>query len=234
MCRPSFGRIRASRTRIYLAFLGAIGMLLLGCGISDQLVTLVQIPTPTPANTATPIATRITVTAPTATPLLITGDCSKATNPTEQDVRYALEFTGNTFDPEVWDRSYTVASMRVDVSWISKEKRRVAFLENLIYSCGFIPTDWDYVLADRTFREVLFSGYQNLNRIASCTQNETNLRLVEFTAQHSQRNYWIRFWAILNGSTRLLTMFIAFPEESKIDFDRYSSLLFPALYSCPR
>ncbi len=207
-----------------LAFLGVIVMVLLGCGVSEQLVALVQTSTPKPTNTS----------LPKEPPSPIADDCKKATNPTDQDVRYALGFAGNTFDAEKWDRSYTVQSMSVTVTWMSRDKSRVAFLEYSLYSCGFAPTDWDYVLADRTFRDISFRNYQNVDRLADCSQSQANLKLVEFTAQHSEKNYWIRFWASLKGSTRLLTITLVFPEESKTDLDIYGSRLFPALPSCSR
>ncbi len=213
MYKSKYCRIKSSRTRIYLAYLGAIGMVLLGCGISDQLVALIQ--------------------TPTATPLAIIDDCTKATNPTEQDVKYALGFVGNTFDPGSWDRSYTVESMHVAVTWKTKDRRRVAFLDYLIYSCGFKQSDWEYVLSDKTFREVRLRNFQNPNRIASCTRSENNLSLLEYAFQDDGTNYRIRFWATLNGPTRLLTMSLDSPEESITDLDRYSLRLFPALASCP-
>lgn len=200
--------------KMHLAFLVIVGITLTGCAIPGNLVALVQ--------------------TPTATPLSITDDCTKNTEPTEQDVKYALAFAGNTFDPGSWDRSYTVQSMRVSVTWFSKDKRKVVFLDYLLYNCGFKQSDWDYVLADRTFREIRFQGYRNVNHVASCARNESNLHLVEYTAQHSETNYRIRFWATLTGPTRLLNMDLTFPEESRTDLDRYSSRLFPNLNSCPR
>jgi len=198
---------------MHLAFLVIVGIILTGCVIPGNLAVLVQ--------------------TPTATPLSITDDCTKNTEPTEQDVKYALAFSGNTFDPGSWDRSYTVQSMRVSVTWFSKDKKKMVFLDHLIYSCGFKQSDWDYVLADQTFR-IRFQSYQNLNRVTSCTRNESNLKLVEYTAQHSETNYRIRFWATLNEPTRLLNVALVFPEESRTDLDRYSSRFFPNLSSCSR
>ena len=197
----------------YLFYVVAIAIVLLGCGVSGQLTG--------------------SASTPTSTPLRVTADCTKLTNPTEEDVKYALGFTGNTLDPESWDRSYTVESMHVSVSWTTKDGKRVAFLDYLIYSCGFKPTDWDYVLSDKTFREVRLRNFQNADRIASCTRSESNLNLLEYKYQDSGRNYRIRFWATLVKQTRLLTMSLSFSDEIRSELDRFSSRLFPMLSACP-
>jgi len=169
---------------------------------------------------------------PTVPSVPVASDCAKMTEPTDEDIKFALGFTGDTFDSS-WQRTYRIENMRVKVTWKNSENA-VAYLDYLIYSCGYTQADWDYYFSDQTMREVLFRDYQNVNRTASCAEAVDKLALFEFTAQFRNEDYRIRYWAMPKtlGVTRFLMMMLVFPETSRTELDRYSRTLFPPLVSC--
>jgi len=167
-------------------------------------------------------------------PLSIPGDCESATEPTEQDVEYVLGFAGNTFESSDWQRSYTVAPDRASVTWLNHGEGTVAFLEYLIYSCGYTQADMDDHFSEQNFEDIIFRDYENLQSIATCTDIEGDLTLHEFTAEVHETDYVIRFWIKLDSKTRVLDMMIVFPEVSETELDKYAREVFPELSSCQR
>ena len=47
-------------------------------------------------------------------------DCERGVaDPTDQDVAYTLQFTGDTFESADWQKSYTVGEQRVSATWLN-------------------------------------------------------------------------------------------------------------------
>ncbi len=165
---------------------------------------------------------------PTPTPV----DCKKAIEPSKQDVEYALTFTGDTFQSAGWQRSYTVGEMRVSVAWLKNDEGALAYLEYLIFSCGYTQAQVDNYFSEQNFKEILFRDYQNLQQTARCTDNKSTLTLREFTAESNGKDYLIRYWTKADSKTRILTMMLAFPRTSGILLNEYARDIFPKLSSC--
>jgi len=168
------------------------------------------------------------------TPLSIPNDSDSATEPTRQDVEYVLGFPGNTFESSDWQRSYTVQSDRVSVTWLNDGEGALAFLDYLVYSQGYAQADVDDYFSEQNFEDILLRDYENPRRIATCTDAEGDLTLHEFAAEVNETDYVIRFWIRLDSTTRVLNMMIVFPEASEAKLDRYARQVFPELSSCER
>ncbi len=159
-------------------------------------------------------------------------DCKSATDPTQRDVDYSLAFTGDTFKSKEWQRSYTVKSMRASVSWMNDGTGSLAYLDYMIFSCGYTQKDIDRYFSAENFRDVFFVGYQNLQRVTTCTQAEDDLTLHEFTAEHLGEKYLIRDWIKLDTPTRVVDLVLVFPLTSKTQLDIYARQIFPDLSTC--
>lgn len=159
-------------------------------------------------------------------------DCQKTIEPSEQDVKYALGFTGNTFKSDEWQRSYFVEGSRVGVTWLNNQESGLAYLEYLIYSCGYTQADVDDYFSEQNFKEVIFRDYQNLQRKARCTSEKGDLTLYEFTAKWEGADYLLRYWVKLDSRTRILTLLLAYPHKSEALLDGYGEEVFPALTVC--
>jgi len=180
------------------------------------------------------MSTALSCRPSTQTPVSIPGDCESAVEPTEQDVKYALGFAENTFESSDWQRSYAVAPDRVSVTWLNHDEGAVAFLEYLIYRCGYTQADVDDHFSEQNFKDIIFSDYENPQSIAACTDIGGDLTLHEFTAEIHETDYVIRFWIKLDSRTRVLDMMVVFPEASEAELDKYAKKVFPELSSCQR
>jgi len=147
-------------------------------------------------------------------------------------VDYILAFTGDTFKSKGWQRSYTVESMRASVTWMNNDAGSLAHLSYLIFSCGYTQEDVDNYYSAENFQNVLFSGYQNLQRTATCSQAEGDLTLYEFTADFQGEKYLIRDWVKQDTSTRVLDFMLIFPQTSKAQLDGYARQIFPDFSTC--
>lgn len=159
-------------------------------------------------------------------------DCKEVVDPTPKDVEYVLEFTGDTFTSAGWERSYTVGDQRASVTWLKNAESALAYLEYLVYNCGYTQADLNTYFSERNFKEVIFRDYQNLQRQAQCANDDAGLTLHEFTAVWQEKDYRIRYWVKLDSDTRVLTLMLTFPEKAEPSLDRYAKDIFPALSSC--
>jgi hypothetical protein len=178
------------------------------------------------------IATSLSCSFTTQEFLTFATDCESATEPTQQDVDYILAFTRDAFKSSGWERSYTVEPYRVSVTWLNNQEGALAFLEYLIYSCGYTQTDIEEYYSDQNFEEVIFYDYQNLQRTAICTNTEGDITLYEFTAELSETEYLMRYWIKLDSPTRVLDLLIAFPRASQGQLHTYAEAVFPELSVC--
>lgn len=163
----------------------------------------------------------------------ISADCESQTDPTDRDVRYALKFSGKTFESDDWQRSYTVESGRVSITWLNHSTSSLAFMDYLLYSCGYTQEEIDDYHSDQNFEEVIFRDYQDVQRTSTCSVEAGDLRLHEFTASVEERDYIIRYWVKLDSPTRVLDTMLVFPAGSEAELERYASEILPELSVCP-
>jgi hypothetical protein len=162
---------------------------------------------------------------PKATPVCI------STEPVQEDIDRALSFTGDLFSAPEWVRSYTVADGRVSVVWSNDPLGVVAYVEALIFPCGYEEPDLNAFFSDESWG-IIFANYESFEPVSACKIDE-GLRLYEFKAVTGGFDYNIRYWAQNDSDNRVIGAMIVFPVESQSLMDEYSTRLFPNLVSCP-
>lgn len=153
-----------------------------------------------------------------------------APEPTQTDIDRALNFTGNLFDTPDWERSYTVSEDSVAVNWYSENLFSIVFLEALVFPCGYEDLDLDGFFNVDNW-QIILGNYQSFQLETEC-RNDSGLRLYEFTAVDQGYEYAIRYWAISDTDTRVVTFMVVLPVESPDLMEEYAYALFPQLTSC--
>lgn len=161
---------------------------------------------------------------PKATPVCISSE------PSQDDVDDALAYTGSLFEPADWQRTYTVSEGRVAVTWFNDAQASVAYLEALIFPCGYEEIDLDYFFNEENWR-VIFENYESYEHVAEC-RTDDGLRLYQFKALEQGYEYNVNYWADNDTDTRVMGVMIVFPVESPDLMNEYSSGLFPKFTSC--
>ena len=154
-------------------------------------------------------------------------NCSPA-EPTEQDINDILSFYKKTFDSPGWERSYTVMSDRVAVTWINNELDGLAYFENLLYNCGGAYDQIDEYLSEDAFA-IIFTDYDSYEETAYCQVSE--LRLHQFDVINQGQPYQIRYWADPQSDIRVYITMLVFPIGSS-QMDEYAKSLYPQLTEC--
>jgi len=208
-------------------------LFLAGCSSASSaptpdLPTLIA-PSPAPATATEEGVTLIAPDTPAsqqaATPVCI------STDPTQDDIDRALGFPGKVFDRGDWQRSYTVADTRVSVTWYSDAIAAVAYLEALIFPCGYEEPDLDAFFTDQNW-SVVFGNYQEYSLAKQCA-TDNGLRLYTFRAVDQGFEYEARYWVRNDTDTRVIAMMLVFPMESPAVQDEYAYSIFPQLINCP-
>ena len=180
-------------------------------------------PTPEPASPAPPPPTE-EVILPTVTPACI------STEPLQEDIDRALGFTGQMFEQHDWEQSYTVSEDRVAVSWFSNSLASVAFLEALVFPCGYEEPDLNDYFTDENWSNV-FANYEEYELVAEC-RSDTGLRLYEFDAVSDGVPYLVNYWVRNDTNTRVITFMMVVPDDSFDLLDSYGYSIFPQLSNC--
>jgi hypothetical protein len=179
-------------------------------------------PTPTPIPQIAP--TRVVEILPTVTPACISPE------PTQADIDRALDYTGALFKSDEWERSYSVMESRVGVTWMNNSIGAVAYLEALIFSCGYEEPDVDAYFSPETW-DVIFQYYDDYEIVSEC-RTDNGLRLYEVDATNAGFEYDIRYWARNDTDNRVITMMMTFPVGTEDLLDDYATRLFPPLPDC--
>jgi hypothetical protein len=104
-----------------------------------------------------------------------------STQPTQADIDRALMFTGVTFSASEWERSYTVSENRVSVSWLNNSLGALAYLEALIFPCGYEEPDVNNYFSDENWK-LIFQSYESYTSTSPMCKTDSGLRLYEFKA----------------------------------------------------
>jgi len=216
-----------------MTFALVILFLLSGCGPASNtptpdLPTLIP-PSPEPSASApTELVVQSTEKAqpdPQATPICI------SSQPAQADIDRALEFTGNLLDRLDWQKSYTVADGRVSVTWFSEALASVAFLEALIFPCGYEDPDLDFYFSEENW-EIVFGNYESYRMLNECRLDD-GTRLYQFRTVENGFSYDVRYWTVNDSDTRVIAMMFVFPVETPETAEEYAYSLFPQLINCP-
>ena len=165
-------------------------------------------------------------------PLAPTPVCISA-QPTQADIDRALLFTSETFNTPDWERSYTVSENRVSVSWLNNSQGALAYLEALIFPCGYEEPDIDKYFNDENWK-IIFQSYESYTSTSPMCRTDNGLRLYEFKAVSQGFDYDIRYWAKNDTVNRVITFMFVVPVGSESMMNDIASRLFPRLSTCSR
>lgn len=175
-----------------------------------------------------PGAVLTTPTLPTAQPADVS-NCIPP-EPTQDDINRALAYTDEIFSGSDWVRSYTVESSRVFVTFAADPLSALAFVEALVFPCGYADADLDAFFNAENWG-IIFENYESYEAVSEC-EFGGSLRLYQFNAVDEGYEYEINYWALNDTDTRVMGLMIVFLAESRSLMDEYSSVLFPELTGC--
>lgn len=166
---------------------------------------------------------------PTAAAVDIPSNCISP-EPAQDDIDRALGYTDDIFSGSELTRSYIVESSRVFVTFAADPLSALAFVEALIFPCGYAEADLDAFFNAENW-QIIFENYESYEAVSEC-RSGGSLRLYQFNAVDEGYEYEVNYWALNDTDTRVMGLMIVFLAESKSLMDEYSSALFPELTSC--
>lgn len=149
--------------------------------------------------------------------------------PAEEDVRFALSIGQDLFSKPEWVKSYTVEPYQVRLTRLNDTESAVAYIEYLMYNCGYGQADLDERFSQASFA-IVFQNYESHAQTNFC--EEGNLALYEYDLVNDEYPYAARYWVKQQSDTRLLIVMLVFPRENSTLMDTYATRLFPDLASC--
>ncbi len=150
--------------------------------------------------------------------------------PSQSDVRFAVGFAAKLFDPNQWERSYTVEPYKTVVLREDQSIGAIAHTEYLLWNCGYTESDLDNYFSQGYF-DVVFSNYDGYTMNKSC--QEKKLSLYEFDAVFQGAPYVVRYWVNQQSRTRVLIFMLVYPRERQAELETMARQVFPNLVSCP-
>lgn len=150
--------------------------------------------------------------------------------PSLDDVRFAVGFASKLFDPNQWERSYTVEAYKTVVLRENQSIGAIAHTEYLLWNCGYTESDLDNYFSQEYF-DVVFSNYDGYTMNKSC--QEKKLSLYEFDAVSQGAPYVVRYWVNQQSKTRVLIFMLVYPRENQAALEAMARQVFPDLVSCP-
>jgi hypothetical protein len=150
--------------------------------------------------------------------------------PTQDDVDRAISFTGKLFDTQDWERTYTVDVDKVSITWYSERLTSIAYLEALIFPCGYEELDLDYFFSVDNW-VIVFGNYQGYEYIDEC-RLDSGVRLYQFITVDQGFEYDVHYWVVNDTDTRVISMMLVMPIESQDLIEEFSYSLFPQLPDC--
>ena len=108
-------------------------------------------------------------------------------------------------------------------------KSAVAYIEYLIYNCGYGQSELAQYFNDESFN-IVFEGYEGHNMAAFC--EDKSLALYKFDLVDEGSEYTANYWVKQDDDTHILVVMLVFPQTSTAQLDEYSKKIFPELTTC--
>lgn len=150
--------------------------------------------------------------------------------PTQADIDRALSFSGMLLSGSDWERTYTVDNEKVSVTWNNPGLGSVIILDAFIYPCGYEDIDLDQ-LFNVDYWSIVFANYDGYQYLNEC-RNDAGTRLYTFSADFQGVPFDVRYWALNDSPTRVLTFMIVLPSEASAQMNEFAYAFFPQLQSC--
>ncbi|GAB4497924.1 MAG: hypothetical protein OHK003_08220 [Anaerolineales bacterium] len=151
--------------------------------------------------------------------------------PAQADIDRALSFPGAVFDTDDWERTYTVSTDKVIVSWYNDTIPSIVNLEALIFPCQYEEVDLDLFFSADSW-SIIFGNYQSYQYLGGC-RNDSGLRLYHLNAVDQDIQYQVRYWVVNDTPTRVITFMLVLPTNADAQMDEFAYSLFPMLTTCP-
>lgn len=149
---------------------------------------------------------------------------------TQADIDYAENFAAFIFSEVEWKDEITLHENRVMHTWHRRDSSDLAYLDYRIYPDGYSQEDLDWYYSDENFNEILYTYYDDLEKLAECSAD--SLTLYEFRASYMDTPYLIRDWVDTSNPNRIADLSIIFTEADRAELNDYAQVLFPSLPSC--
>jgi hypothetical protein len=149
--------------------------------------------------------------------------------PGPADVAYALSFGGPAFSSADWIKRYTVEPYRITLTRNNDVLGGIAYLEYLLYTCGYGQSDLDEYFNDQNFA-IVFGDYDSYAAAGFCESE--GLALYEFEVVENGVPFQARYWVRQVSDTRLLVLMLVFPTETPEVLEQYSRSVFPQFTAC--
>lgn len=150
--------------------------------------------------------------------------------PPQREIYTALGIADAAFEPEMWLARATEQEDRTTAEWRSDAVSGLAYLEYLHFDPGIAPEDVDAFFSHDWF-DVVFSSYASWEKRASCNF-ENLITLREFAVVSGNTAYTLRYWTQYVNETRVLALFLTFPQTETALLDTYAERLFPESFRC--
>ena len=151
--------------------------------------------------------------------------------PSSQDVRFALEFGQTPFNQPDWTKSYTVEPYRITLTRQNNREGAIAYLEYLMYNCGYGQAELDEYFSEEGFA-IVFANYEDYHLYNFCENENQDLALYEYELEDAGDVYAARYWVQQVSDTRLLVYLLVFPDDRMFVMNGYARELFPELIAC--
>jgi hypothetical protein len=170
------------------------------------------------------------VVLPACAPAVVSGprDQCGFIEPTQEEVNRMLSFGGDLFSSPNWVKSYFVEPYKITLSRHNDAEFAVAYMEYLIYTCGYTQADIDAYFSNEGFN-IVFEGYESHIMTNFCEVE--SLALYEFDLIDEGADYVSNYWVEQTDDNHMTIMMLVFPKGSP-QMDEYSQKLFPKLTAC--
>jgi hypothetical protein len=158
-------------------------------------------------------------------------DACGPVEPSQDDVDFVLEFGQAPFNQPDWVKSYTVEPYRVTLTRQNNQENAVAYLEYLMYNCGYGQTELDEYFSEEGFATV-FSNYDSYTLYNFCENENKDLALYEYELEDEDEEFAARYWVQQISDTRLLIQMLVFPSNRMPIMNGYAQEIFPELVAC--
>jgi hypothetical protein len=149
--------------------------------------------------------------------------------PTNSDLEFALSFGKGAFTSVDWLKSYTVEPYKISLTRSNDVLGGVAYLEYLIFNCGYSQADLDGYFNDQNF-SIIFGGYESHALTKFCETED--LSLYEYDLVEAGVEFQARYWVEQASDTRLLVMMLVFPKATPVVLAEYSQKIYPKFTAC--
>ncbi len=147
----------------------------------------------------------------------------------EREIYTVLAVGEGVFEPGLWLASASEKGYLTTAEWRADSIGALAFLNYLHFDGGITPEEIQATF-NRAWFEATFANYQSWQEVSNCQIED--VRLHEFSFINDNLKYDMLYWIEPISETRVQTLFLTFPEDSRELMDEYAAELYPDAIVC--